>query len=160
MPTRAIKSISWLWIASLSLATVGVSVQQIYCYCVGKTTISLFSAEDACFAEQHGKTARCCTTTQAKPVSSCCEKKGQSPSSNGCTKKTTKVFQLKTEFTVQEKLMEKLPLPSIDLAIAFVPFPILQHFSRSQTVDFHQFAHPPPPLSGRMICVRHGVFRC
>lgn len=60
MSATTIKSFSWLWIATLLTATVGVSVQQIYCYCVGKTSVSLFQAEDACAAEKEAKILECC----------------------------------------------------------------------------------------------------
>jgi hypothetical protein len=160
MSVNTKKSITWLWIASLLIATVGVSGQQIYCYCMGKTTFSLFSAEDACIQEQKKQSATCCQKSKSAPVSLCCEKKDHANTTHGCNKKTTRVFQLKTEFTIQENAVEKLPAPCFELDFIAAFIPVFQGVLYTGKTGFQAFAQPPPPLSGRMICVRHGVFRC
>ncbi|MFN0037400.1 MAG: hypothetical protein ACKVUS_20260, partial [Saprospiraceae bacterium] len=48
MTARTRKSFVWIWMAALFSATMGLSVQQVYCYCLGKTTVSFFAADDAC----------------------------------------------------------------------------------------------------------------
>ncbi len=157
--SRTTISVTWLWIASLFIATVGVSGTQIYCYCVGQTTLSLFADDDACLEKQESTPASCCTKTEAKAHKSCCESPAREKDSNGCTKKTTKVFQLKTEFTLQEKQFEKFSLPVFEFNPALVPSFISYNILRSEEIGFQSFAHPPP-LSGRMICVRNCIFRC
>jgi len=159
MISRTTISVAWLWIASLFIATVGVSGTQIYCYCVGKTTISLFTDDDACREKQESNPTTCCSKTEDKSHKSCCENPAGDNDSNGCTKKTTKVFQLKTEFTVQEKLFEKLPLLLFELPPAISPYLVSNALLRIPKTGFPCYAQPPP-LPGRMICVRYGVFRC
>jgi hypothetical protein len=156
------KSFVWLWMAALLSASVGVSVQQVYCYCLGKTTVSLFVANDACQA--HGSKfvqitagADCCAQKDTSPKPSCCEK--PNPSKKGCTKKTTQVFQLKTAFEVGSSDFKKLDAPRIGPEAPFF-WAFAQAFRSVETFDFQHFDHLPPPLPGRMICVRHGVFRC
>ncbi len=156
MISRTTKSVAWLWIASLFIATVGVSGTQIYCYCVGKTTLSLFDGEDAC---QEKVVKSCCATAVAQSHKSCCESPAGVKSDQGCTKKSTKVFQLKTEFTVQEKVFEKLALPLFGHPAAIAPFLVSNTLASNPKAGFPTYAQPPP-LPGRMICVRHGVFLC
>ncbi|MFN0035996.1 MAG: hypothetical protein ACKVUS_13115, partial [Saprospiraceae bacterium] len=92
--------------------------------------------------------------TALKP---CCKKPDSEK--HGCTKTTTQVFQLKTEFEVGSSHFKKLDLPK---AWAFLPaFPVfLSPFFEVQKMDASIFESPPPSLSGRMRCVRQGVFRC
>ncbi|MBK8194490.1 MAG: hypothetical protein IPK76_15225 [Lewinellaceae bacterium] len=54
MSVRTKKTFAWLWMAALLTATMGISVQQIYCYCAGKTSISIFVVQDGdgCTAEK------------------------------------------------------------------------------------------------------------
>lgn len=141
---------------ALLSATVGVSVQQVYCYCVGKTTVSLFTADDACHAPA-APSAGCCAKS-VLPKKSCCEKPADVP--EGCTKKTTQVFQLKTEFEVGQVAFKKIEIPQFWASPSVPKFCALPIFDL-QKADFQSFERPPPTLlSGRMICVRHGVFRC
>lgn len=159
---NAIKSLIWIWMVALFGATVGVSVQQVYCYCVGKTTVSFFVAEDACHAEDilslDLRTARgCCAKKTAPSKPACCQK--PEPSQKGCTKKTTQVFQLKTAFEVGNPILKKVDQPKFTAEAAH--FPSIEHLSSvAHSHCFFRFERPPPPISGRMICVRHGVFRC
>ncbi len=158
------KSFVWLWMAVLLSASVGVSIQQVYCYCIGETTVSLFTADDACQAEINDPMAPChpdelpnCCKKTAPTKKSCCEKPDSEK--QGCTKKTTKVFQLKTEFEVENIGFKKLDAPK---SWGFVPAfaSIVEVAPLVQNVGFQGFGRPPPPLSGRMICIRQGVFRC
>ena len=159
----------FLWMSALLIASVGVSIQQVYCYCLGKTTVSFLSAKDACQAGNIDRVTLShpvnispiqesgCCKKNTPTKKSCCEK----PHSDkkGCTKKTTKVFQLKTKFEVGSSSFKKFDLPK---NWAITPYyPVLPQISLEvQKVNFQGFERPPPALSGRMICVRHGVFRC
>jgi len=147
---------------ALFSATVGVSVQQVYCYCVGKTTVSLFVAEDACHAEGFltldlQPESGCCAKKQATDPPACCQK--PSPAEKGCTKKTIQVFQLKTAFEVETPSFKKIDSPKDWVEADF--FSVFEHPGPvAYSQSFFRFERPPPPLSGRLICVRHGVFRC
>lgn len=155
MSIRTKNTFAWLWIAALLTATIGVSVQQMYCYCLGKTTISLFSSGEGCQAEK--KTARpdCCSR-QKKKTSSCCAKGADAAEkSHGCTKKSTKVFQMKTEFVVDNPF-EK----SLDGPLWQEEFPLYRHFFRPVICETTFFNKAPPPLSGREICLRNHFIRC
>lgn len=153
MASQSLKAIVWLWALTLSASTVGVSVQQIYCYCVGQTTVGIFEAEDACSSRPEEDV--CCK----KSVRSCCSKPEKSTSGHGCTSKTTRVFQLKTEFTVEKKgdLLPAAP----DLASVQAPsLPVfIPQVTKSGYPAFPPLTHSPP-LSGRQMCIRYGVFRC
>lgn len=158
MSTRTRNSFVWLWLAALLSASIGISVQQVYCYCVGKTKVSLFTAEDACLLEKAAaKLANCCQKLPDASQSSCCEKPDQKK--KGCTKKSTKIFQLKTESEVAGFELKKLEIPKL-----WILSPSFFLFSSTllgfQKLDYQRFERPPPKLSGRMICIRHGIFRC
>ena len=107
MISRAHKSFVWLWMAALLSASAGVSVQQVYCYCLGKTTVSLFLADEICQCEKSTTLPAGCCSKKAVPAKrSCCEK--SDAEERGCTKRSTKVFQLKTEFEVASTDFRKL----------------------------------------------------
>ena len=163
MSAQVKKSFAWTWMVALLIATMGVSVHQMYCYCAGIGSVSLFAMQDKCEGDRQTEAAKpsCCTKKMAaKP--SCCEKgaQGSKKGKHGCTKKSTRVFQLKTEFTIQEKVTELFPELTLDQDLtAIPPFPVFTPVPANPKIVFQLFAHPPP-LSGRMICVRHGVFLC
>ncbi len=148
--------------AALLTATIGVSVHQIYCYCAGMRSISFFAVSDGCSAQKAAvaDVPNCCA--KKKAVRSCCEKdsKDSKKEPSGCTKKTTRFFQLKTEFTLSEKDAGKVfqTLPDVVVPPAFVGLPL--HEITTESAGFQTFPNPPPPLSGRMICVRHCVALC
>lgn len=157
------KSIAWTWMFALLIATVGVSVHQVYCYCAGVESMSFFAIADQCEGQRASESARpaCCAKKVAEERS-CCKKSatGSKKGKHGCTKKSVRVFQLKTEFTLEDKAAQKQLHFDLDLAIppffagtALVTLP-------SDQVSISTFPNPPPPLSGRMICVRHGIARC
>lgn len=148
--------------AALLSASVGVSVQKVYCYCLGKTTVSFFALEHTCRAHSEQLTQRspgigCCSKKVAAAKRSCCDKADSEK--QGCTKKTTQVFQLKTEYEVGSFDFKKFDVPkSWALAHSFTAFsPAILAI---QKVGIHGFERPPPAPSGRMTCVRYGVFRC
>lgn len=143
---------------ALLTATVGVSVQQIYCYCLGKTTVALFVAEDACASDDQAESPACCTKPVPRPTAPCYQKNGHNGLKNhdGCMEKSTKVFQMKTEFVV-DKPFEK----PLDGPFWMPEMPMFRHFFRSAVCEAKILNKaPPPPLSGRDICLRHQLFRC
>jgi hypothetical protein len=147
-----------LWAVALLGSTAGVSIHQVYCYCVGETTVSLFEAEDACHMEDVAALADNCCKRPEKPVEkSCCEKPAEK--NDGCTKKTTTVVKLKAEYEVSHHDFKKLDVGKYFLEAAVFPFPPIWAPKVSKTASSH-FDRPPPPVSGRMKCVRQGVFRC
>lgn len=160
MRTRFPIFVTWLWIASLFVATVGVSVRQIYCYCLGETSFSLFNDKGGCETPAGQAEKSCCATPAPKPHS-CCNDENIHPKGKGCTRKTTRVFQLKTEYTFPEKNDASKPLAATDSFVVpapLLPSPGFQPNGRS--VALAMVVHPPPPVPGRIICLRHGAFRC
>ena len=142
---------------ALLTATIGVSVQQIYCYCLGETTTSLLALQPNTAPAQHVEPSACCQ--ENKPVQhSCCAKKGlTAKKAQGCTKKTTQVFQMKTEYLVDHPV-EK----SYDFPLWINDFPMLRRMARPVICEANIFhpALPPPPMSGRDLCLRHQLYRC
>ncbi|MBX2892193.1 MAG: hypothetical protein KF734_14795 [Saprospiraceae bacterium] len=157
MSLRTKKSFAWLWMAALFTATMGVSVQQIYCYCMGVTTVSLFVAEDACTAKEWAEVPDCCSKPTSRPATSCCKENDTcSAEHDGCMEKSTKVFQMKTEFLV-DKPFDK----SFDCPLWMEQMPLFKRFFRPVVCEAVHINKPPPPSpSGREICVRHQTFRC
>ena len=148
--------------AALLSATIGISVQQMYCYCVGKTTVAIFSeAVDACgMARRPEKKAACCTIpTPAKQ--GCCSGEAQDTAfkAQGCSRKSVQVFQLNVEFLVGQPLDL-----SFDLPIWADEFPEYMRLFRpvvcEALISNKAPPAPPPSCSGRVICLRHGMFRC
>lgn len=127
------------WLFTLLIATVGISVEQIYCYCMGNTKIALFPGESGC----------------CKPQKTCCKKNQKH---RNCTHKTVKVHQLKTEAVstpVEFKFFCSpflLPEPLPSLAVGTVD---CQHTA----LHLPDFALPPP-ISGRIRCIKHQQFLC
>lgn len=157
MSSRTKKTFAWLWMAALLTATIGISVRQIYCYCLGKTTISVFTSGDACASVTQATPKDCCTKAR-KQAPSCCDKNGKnSAHDRGCTKKSTKVFQLKTEFVVENPFEKSFEGP-----LWLQESPMFRHFTRPVFCCEQSFFNkaPPPSPSGRDICLRHHLFRC
>lgn len=160
MSATAKKSFAWLWIAALLSATVGISVHRIYCYCQGRTMYTLFEpCKDGCvLLPKVQKTASCCPKA-AVPPACCAEGAHKTPEKDhDCTNKTTKVFQLKTEFVVDKPFEKTFDFP---LWMRDLPFFVRQ--LRPALCDasavFNK-APPPSPPSGWQICLDHQLFRC
>lgn len=151
------RTLIWLWIAALLTSTVGISVTHIYCYCVGESTYSIFrDAGDACAAIPTPGRGACCEND----TPACCAEKGlTNGDDHACTKKTVKVFQMKADFLIGHSLEKTFdcPLWAEELP-EYVQFyrPALCQAAPSNKAP----PAPPPPLSGRMICVQHELFRC
>jgi hypothetical protein len=146
----------WTWILALFIATAGISVEQIYCYCLGKTSTAFFRSDAVCQAKKRKDTANCCK----KKVLSCCEQKeAGSSKDHGCTHKTVKVFQLKTAFIVDQSLEKSQVLT--DLPFLYAP---TYAFSAPAYLrlapDVVAFPASPPLPSGRELCILHHQFLC
>lgn len=157
MSATAKKSFVWLWMAALLTATVGISVHEIYCYCLGRTTsFALFApaADDGDCAVKPAA-APCCKKDRLPP---CCAKAADDAKDHSCKKKSTQVFQLKTEFLVDKPFEKALDFPLWLEELPFFARPV-----RSALCDasgLFNKAPPPLPVSGREICLRHELFRC
>ncbi len=141
---------------ALLTATTGVSVQQLYCHCLGKTTTSLL-AMNASMPVRPGEPTACCQKKVSKKPACCAKTVLAAKKAQGCTKKTTQVFQLKTEFLVDHPT-EK----SFDFPLWINDFPMLRRMARPVICEasiFH-LALPPPPTSGRDVCLRHQLALC
>lgn len=156
------KSFAWTWILAILAASIGVSVEQVYCYCLGKTSVSLFVADDACQATdavvQITDNQSCCKKKRLENASDCCNQKDRN--SRDCTHKTTRYHQLKTAFEVGKPGLKKLVLPDLSApSVSFLQpdwtFPTSTCLLKSYGLEFR-----PPPISGRMKGVWQGVFRC
>jgi hypothetical protein len=166
MTTLPRTSFIWLWIAALLTATVGLSVQRIYCYCVGEETIGFFVADDACQMSRHrapaAAAAGCCSAKkQAAPAPSCCSKGGEQAERNerGCTHKTTQIFQWKADFLVDKPFEKNFDLPAWSGDLPFFRKFLRARLCEADVQSSRPPPAPPPPLSGRMVCVRHQIFR-
>jgi hypothetical protein len=160
MSSHTKKTFAWIWIAALSIATVGVSMQRIYCYCIGEATTSLFVlADDPCLSEQRIAEPDCCAKPEPSGKFACCTQAGETCSASehdGCMEKSTKVFQLKTEFLV-DKPLEK----TFDCPLWLREMPLFKRYLRPAMCEVTPAqAQRPPPLSGRDICLLHQLFRC
>lgn len=151
-------SLVWLWMTAVTIATVGISVHRIYCYCLNETSFSLFEATDPCDAAHAApadEPASCCS----KDKMSCCSKPDDGASvdgEHGCMDESTEIFQLKGDFWLQKSPDLKLEYP-----VWFEEAPLFKRFVRPalcQVQPERQY-RPPPPLTGRAICQRHQIFR-
>ena len=144
-----------IWVSALLIATFGVSVEQVYCYCTGKTRMAWMVEDMGCQRTASAttvKTQSCCA--KKKTAHAKCHKENK----QGCTKRTTYVFQLKTEYEVAQPEFKKLDVPVFELPAAVLPA-FLFALPRIEK-EVYAANDLPPPLSGRAICVRHGIFRC
>lgn len=158
MSVRIRTSFVWLWMAALLSATVGMSVRQVYCYCTGKTQVSFFSLQASALEKKLTRALNeCCAKKEHQSKPACCPQTALK--NQGCTKKSTQYVQLKTELDIQGLDYKKLDGGKQDVLL---PDFLLLHFpvEASEHSEILGIESLPPPLSGRMICVRHGLFLC
>lgn len=160
MTQRNFISIVWLWMLTLLTASVGVSVQQIYCYCAGKTTYAVFETPLECVVEKAKLPDHCCQPARDHQKKSCCDKTSDRQKNDGCTQKSSRYFQLKTEYTLGAKSFELTKAPCLLQDMLAPEYPALEFATDTPGKGFESFAEAPPPLPGRIICLQHGVFRC
>lgn len=164
MASTRYKGFVWLWIAALLTATVGISVERIYCYCLGKTSFALATLPD--------RESDCCATTPKQALSCCAEPAipashcaSASPEGAGqpgfhdagCTHKTIRVLQLHAEY-----LLEKHGNFELEFPLWFREVPFFKQLTRPvlcQSIALPRFPKPPP-VPGRHLCVRHQLYRC
>lgn len=152
------KSISWTLVVAMMIATMGISVHQIYCYCMGETTVSFFEETPEC--SQTETQGSCCKAD----LPACCAKAVKSTvcakekDGGDCTKKTTRVFQLKVKFLVDYWGFKTLDDPAL---VEEAPICYLNVFrDEADYLPTFNKAPPPPPPSGREIGIRLQIFRC
>jgi hypothetical protein len=166
MKIRTQKWIVWLWAASLIIATTGISLHQIYCFCVGKRSVSIFhQPQDACLQDNtctggSSQSGYNCCKRKAPTTNICCKKDSSLDHDGSCARKTTQFFKLKTElqspqceqfdYIKSTYSLEALPVHERYLAI----LPNTNRLLAAASTDL------PPPISGRSICLRYGVIRC
>lgn len=157
--SRIHTAILCIWTFALLTASVGISVRQIYCYCVGQTTWAwLGEAEDACavIPTQSNEQPGCCVV---EDETACCTESEASSEEDGCTRKSVKVYILKAEYLVGQPLDKMFDYP-----VWADEFPEYLRLYRPvfcdncKPVDYPP--QSPPPLSGRAICLRHQLFLC
>jgi hypothetical protein len=149
------KCFVWLWMASLWVATTGITIQEIYCYCLEKTVSAGISLPDAGFASLTSKS--CCQPEKTRK--SCCREDSGMEKSHGCTKKSTRVFQLKTEFVLEKQALQS---PGFSL-FPIHPGQIIDCFAGITGTAATLNKAPPPlplPISGRTRCIRQQFFLC
>ncbi|MEZ4941951.1 MAG: hypothetical protein R3D58_13820 [Saprospiraceae bacterium] len=147
----------WLWMTALLLSTVGISVQQLYCYCLGETAVSVFlDAEDPCEKSVSEVPDACCSAM----VPECCGKESlHAGSVPCCPQKSVKVFLLKSEFTLAQPWQKAFDCPLwADELPGFLRLyqPVICATAPAHTIN----TNLPPPLSGRQICLRHERLLC
>jgi hypothetical protein len=134
----------WFWLFALLTSTVGVSVHAIYCYCTQKTSFTLFEQNNKC--QKSINKPDCCQ----KLPKSCCEKNTKDPIKKKCTKKTTKVFQLKTEFTFDTFQLQDFEYQAITNILPVFEYCKSQPIVALALAYFNK-APPPLPESGQFI---------
>lgn len=173
--------------AALLTATVGVSVERLYCYCLGEARIALFTkVSDAC-QEKAANTAygamACCDRSEQGQnnlyLTCCASKKGETTglcgqphdmssksdgavgglewSDAGCVHKSCQYHQWQAE-----GLLDKQDSWKFDFPCWFKESPFFRHFTRPvlcQTTKAPRPTHAPP-LSGRDRCVLYHIYRC
>ncbi len=149
----------WLWLSTLLGASTGVSVQRIYCYCLGQSVSTVFQTVHKCPAQHKApiELPSCCAA--ATKACSAAVSIPDCEAADDCTDKTVKVFKLKFE-----SLVESLFQKDFDAPIWFPADPSFKKLLRPVICSACNTGKappaPPPPLSGRMICLRHEMLRC
>ena len=151
---RQLRFLSLIWLVAIFTATAGVSIHQIHCYCVGKTSVSLFGeAEMACMKKQVEEPS-CCSKPK---LPTCCQENQEKTScddEHDCGKETTSIEKLDSDFNFSFPVFESAPV------VAELPPMTAWHF---QVPSYHSCTpavNKPPPLTGREIGIRFGQFLC
>lgn len=155
----------WLWLFSVPVATMGIPMYEVYCFCLGKTQMALFVAADPCATHQTTSTANTCCkqASDTCPLGAvmekpdCCAGKFKARDKHSCTKKTLKVLQFKSKYLVDSLLTLDVDwtVPAPLQSIVFV-----QPVWIARKPYLPDPPRPPPPLSGRDRCVRHQLYLC
>jgi hypothetical protein len=147
------KILVWTWLLALLTTTIGVSVHAIYCYCTHQTTFSLFEKSDNC--DTFEKKLDCCQKT----VKSCCAKDDAAYQKKSCKKKTTKIFQLKTEFLAHSIQLQEFDFQAIVPVALFFEYTNVLPKIGIANLYFNK-GSPPIPISGKNIRYLICSLRC
>ena len=149
-------------VAIISISTMGVSVNTLYCLCTGARHASFFDIDHKCekepsesvtHSEGFSDLAPCCQKALKKAA---CEKHEKD-----CTKKTKK--RIKADLKFLE--IKKTEVPTFEL---FAEVPVIHHFSENYALKFEfptakseTLPRPPPPQYwGRKLLNFIQVYRC
>ena len=153
----------WL-IANLLIATVGLPLHTLTCYCKGEVSVSLWKEKHSCKDEHATAPAKgCCKPGAAgKATPGCHLPKAESTAhqcDRGCADYDQQFVKLDAKFTT-----------SIEKSVAFTPAllsyalpPVLQLTEvASATTDYlaYGFHYPPPRPAGRELLARVNVLIC
>ena len=153
----------WL-IANLLIATVGLPLHTLTCYCKGEVSVSLWKKDHNCKDEHETAPAKgCCklgVTEKAAP--SCHKSPGESSAhkcDRGCADYDQQFVKLDAEFTTN---LEKSVASTPALLVYALP-PVLQLMRVAATTNDNLafgFHHPPPRPAGRDLLARVNVLIC
>lgn len=142
----------WVWCLTLLIASVGVSVNRIYCSCLHEETLSLLPVtDDPCQQEE----ADCCASSE----SSCCAKPDAQKETHDCTRTTTEYKSIKTDLSTQEKGETLEGNPKIGDLELITARPSEITLSEDSPL-ISGLSVPPDKPFGRTLCIRFQVFRC
>jgi hypothetical protein len=134
---KAVRYITiFLLAANVLVASTGLSVHHLYCYCKGKTIASLFHIDDPC------------EMAPAQPATGCCQK-GKCKSSQGdkhdCNSGCNSDYvKLDADYLVFSSEF-KLSAPAVSLSPLF-----LKKWENTAEGTVHLFyTDPSPPLTGK-----------
>ncbi len=135
------------------VASMGFSVNTLYCFCMGQYEVSFFDIEHQC-AKQHveEETHACCKKLKAH-----CSK--PTKPDHDCAKKNKKFFKADLKFTE----LSKIELPKQPLFIVFSTFNTPHYtYSFSKIIPFQAQipTRPPPQYFGRQLLNFIQVYRC
>jgi hypothetical protein len=153
--------IIWLWLTNLLIATTGVSLQTVYCFCVGERQVAWFNAPDTHCGETETDENDACK--QRDNTQDCCRStKTALPLTDDCTHTSTQYFLLKSDFQGPQ-LAEWSFEPHWDIAppgcFIIEDCTLVSAAPADQPFFNHVFFAQPPP-SGWERCILHGVIRC
>jgi hypothetical protein len=138
---------------ALLTATIGISIEKIYCYCTGTTTLALFEKHSDCATPADLK--KHCHPNATAESDACCKKNDP----KNCTHSTTKIAQLKEHCVVENINSFKAQ----DFFVWITELPSFRHYVQIVAGNTPVLHTPPPdlpPCSGRDICIALCVFRC
>ena len=148
-------------IAIISISTMGVSVNSLYCFCTGETKVSVFEIQHICTKEPSESTQLPEGFSDLPPCCQVAIKKAACHNhEHDCTKKTKKHIKADLKFVE----LKKTELPNIEL-VAFVPSVMFSKIISPkfdlQNVRNETLPRPPPPqYFGRKLLNFIQVYRC
>lgn len=150
----------WL-VAQLLIASIGLPLHILHCYCDGSSEISLWAEAHECDADhQVGKALACCSTKQS--ATKACHQPAttgdQLTLQSSCGDVEQAFVRLQTEYS---PLDARPVVPAAPLLAVVPALPMLPARPLLQTAETQpRFRYPPPPPTGRELRVRVQSFLC